>query len=73
MHSAMSARGGILSIPTAAVAANLSLDAAPGGCFCERLPNGGGVEHMRVTYVEPGKRIVLTGSLGPLLYKRRPA
>ena len=24
---------------------------------------------MRVTYVDPGKRIVLTGSLGPLLYE----
>jgi len=48
--------------------ANLSLALTPGGCFCERLPeSGGGVEHMRVAYVEPGKRIVLTGSLGPLL------
>lgn len=49
-------------------AANLSLDLKPGGCFCERLPNGGGVEHMRVTYVDPGKRVLLTGSLGPLLF-----
>jgi len=49
---------------------NLSLSAVPGGCFCERNPKaGGGVEHMRVAYVEPGKRIVLTGSLGPLLYE----
>jgi hypothetical protein len=24
---------------------------------------------MRVTYVEPGKRVLLTGSLGPLLYE----
>lgn len=48
-------------------AANLSLDLRPGGCWCEKLPGGGGVEHMRVAYVEPGKRIVLTGSLGPLL------
>ncbi|GLR47778.1 SRPBCC family protein [Sphingomonas astaxanthinifaciens] len=48
-------------------AANLSLDLRPGGCWCERLPRGGGVEHMRVAYVEPGKRVVLTGSLGPLL------
>src|SRR6266536_6129745 len=29
-------------------ARNLSLDAKPGGCFCERLPDGGGLEHMRV-------------------------
>lgn len=49
-------------------ASNLSLDLRPGGCLCERLPNGGGVEHMHVTYVDPGKRIVLTGSLGPLLF-----
>jgi len=50
--------------------ANLSLALTPGGCFCERIPKtGGGVEHMHVTYVEPGKRIVLTGALGPLLYE----
>ena len=50
--------------------ANLSLDLRPGGCFCERIPDGGGgIEHMRVTYVEPGKRAVLTGALGPLLYE----
>ena len=49
-------------------AANLSLSLTPGGCFCERFPDGGGIEHMRVTFVEPGKRVLLTGSLGPLLY-----
>ena len=48
---------------------NLSLSLQPGGCFCERLPGGGGMEHMRVVYVDPGKRIILTGSLGPLLYE----
>jgi hypothetical protein len=48
---------------------NLSLVLRPGGCFCERLPDGGGIEHMRVTFVDPGKRVVLTGSLGPLLYE----
>lgn len=50
--------------------ANLSLSLVPGGCFCERIPKtGGGVEHLRVTYVEPGKHVVLTGALGPLLYE----
>ncbi len=49
--------------------ANLRLSLAPGGCFCEQFPKGGGIEHMRVAYVEPGKRVVLTGSLGPLLYE----
>ena len=50
-------------------AGNLSLDLRPGGCFCERLDGGGGIEHLRVSYVEPGKRVVLTGALGPLLYE----
>jgi hypothetical protein len=49
--------------------ANLSLSLTPGGCFCERLPGGGGIEHMRVAYVVPGEQAVLTGSLGPLLYQ----
>ena len=49
--------------------ANLRLSLTPGGCFCERFPDGGGIEHMRVTYVEPGKRVVMTGALGPLLYE----
>ena len=48
---------------------NLSLSLDPGGCFCERLPDGGGIEHMKVAYVVPGERVVLTGSLGPLLYE----
>jgi len=50
-------------------ASNLSLTPVPGGCFCERFPGGGGIEHMRVTYVDPGKRILMTGALGPLLYE----
>lgn len=50
-------------------ASNMTLALKPGGCFCERLPDGGGIEHMRVTFVDPGKRVVLTGSLGPLLYE----
>ncbi len=50
--------------------ANLSLALNPGGCFCERFPKGGGgIEHMRVAYVEPGKQLILTGALGPLLYE----
>jgi hypothetical protein len=49
-------------------ATRLSLQLRPGGCFCERLDKGGGIEHLRVTYVQPDERAVLTGSLGPLLY-----
>lgn len=47
-------------------AANLSLEAVPNGCFCEKLPGGGGVRHMTVVYVEPNKLLRLTGGLGPL-------
>jgi hypothetical protein len=50
-------------------AARMSLQLRPGGCFCEPLEGGGGIEHMRVTYLMPGEQIVLTGSLGPLLYQ----
>jgi len=47
-------------------AANLSLGAASGGCFCERLPNGGSVLHMTTVYAAPGQKLVLSGALGPL-------
>lgn len=50
-------------------ASRMSLQLRAGGCFCEPLEGGGGVEHMRVSYLQPGERIVLTGSLGPLLYE----
>jgi uncharacterized protein YndB with AHSA1/START domain len=45
---------------------NLSLDATPGGCFCERLPGGGGVRHLTVAFASPGRLLRLTGALGPL-------
>ena len=54
-------------------AARMSLQLRPGGCFCETLDGGGGIEHMRVTFVQPGERVVLTGSLGPLLYEATAA
>jgi hypothetical protein len=50
-------------------AARLVLQMRPGGCFCESLEGGGGVEHMHVTMLKPGEEVVLTGSLGPLLYE----
>jgi hypothetical protein len=46
-------------------AANLNLDARAGGCWCESLPDGGSVEHLRVIFVSPGKVIRLRGALGP--------
>lgn len=47
---------------------NLTIDARPLGCFCERLPFGphSGVAHMMVTFVKPGETLRLTGGLGPL-------
>lgn len=47
-------------------AANLTLEPRAGGCFCEKLKNGGGVEHMRVVNVVPGELLRLQGGLGPL-------
>lgn len=47
-------------------AANLSLAAASGGCFCERLPNGGSVVHMTTVNAAPGRKLVVSGALGPL-------
>lgn len=45
---------------------NLSIDPKPGGCFCERLPNNGGVRHLTVVLLSPGRELRLTGALGPL-------
>jgi uncharacterized protein YndB with AHSA1/START domain len=45
---------------------NLTMDARPMGCWCEKLPEGGGVRHMEFVLVVPGKMLVLTGGLGPL-------
>jgi hypothetical protein len=55
-------------------AANLTLDARAGGCFCEILPDKaspkapprGSVEHMRVIYVERPRALRMVGALGPL-------
>jgi uncharacterized protein YndB with AHSA1/START domain len=45
---------------------NFSLSLGPGGCWCERLPGGGGARHMTVIAVEPGRLLDLEGDLGPL-------
>ena len=45
---------------------NLSMDDTPGGCFCERWNGKAGVWHMTVVYADPGKRLRLSGGLGPL-------
>jgi uncharacterized protein YndB with AHSA1/START domain len=45
---------------------NLSIDARPDGCFCEKLPGGGGVEHAKIIALIPGSLIRMSGALGPL-------
>jgi hypothetical protein len=47
-------------------AANMSLEAIAGGCWCEKLPAGGSVQHMRVLAAIPGSLLRLSGGLGPL-------
>lgn len=47
-------------------AENLYMDMSYGGCFCEKLANGGFAEHLHLAYAAPGKEIRLTGGLGPL-------
>ncbi|HEV8267266.1 MAG TPA: SRPBCC domain-containing protein [Thermoanaerobaculia bacterium] len=47
-------------------AANLSIDSKAGGCFCEKLENGGSIEHMRVVLAWPKQLFRMTGGLGPL-------
>lgn len=45
---------------------NLSIAAQAGGCFCEKLEDGGSVKHMEVVYVERRKMLRMSGGLGPL-------
>ena len=47
-------------------AANLYVKLKRGGCFCEKLPNGGRVEHLRLIYFSPGAELRFDGALGPL-------
>ncbi len=45
---------------------NLYIEARPNGCFCERLGKEAGVRHLEVVFAQPGKRLRLSGGLGPL-------
>ena len=47
-------------------AENLTIDDKAGGCFCEKLNNGGSVRHLEVVFAEPGKTLRMIGGLGPL-------
>jgi uncharacterized protein YndB with AHSA1/START domain len=44
---------------------NMTLDARAGGCWCEKLPDGGSVLHMTVVFADPGKLLRMRGALGP--------
>jgi uncharacterized protein YndB with AHSA1/START domain len=45
---------------------NLSIEEKPMGCFCEKMPGGGGVRHLEVVHFVPGKFLVMQGGLGPM-------
>lgn len=45
---------------------NLSLAPRAGGCFCEKLKDGGSVQHAGVLFAQPGQLLRLEGGLGPL-------
>lgn len=47
-------------------ASNLKLEPKAGGCFCERLPDGGSAQHGRVIFAQPAKLLRLQAALGPL-------
>ena len=47
-------------------ARNLKLDTRAGGCFCEKLADGGSVQHGRVLFAQPQKMLRLQAALGPL-------
>jgi len=46
--------------------ANFTMTLVPGGCFCEKLPNGGFAEHARIIFADPPRLLRLSGALGPL-------
>lgn len=43
----------------------LRIDEQAGGCFCETLDSASAV-HMQISVIEPNKKVVMTGGLGPL-------
>src|SRR5580704_16587142 len=45
---------------------NLSFEETAGGCFCEKLADGGSARHLVVLNLAPGKAVTLSGALGPL-------
>lgn len=46
--------------------ANLYIDSQATGCFCEKLPGKGSVQHARLIFVDKGKVLRMEGAFGPL-------
>lgn len=46
--------------------ANLYIDSQATGCFCEKLPGKGSVQHARLIFVDKGKMLRMEGAFGPL-------
>lgn len=46
--------------------ANLYLDSQATGCFCEKLPGKGSVEHGHIVYIEAPRVVRMASALGPL-------
>lgn len=46
--------------------ANLYIDSQATGCFCEKLPGKGSVQHARLIYVDKGRLLRMEGAFGPL-------
>ena len=51
---------------------NMTLEAVAGGCWCEKLDNGGSVQHLQVVYVAPGRALRLRGAARVLQYILSP-
>jgi len=45
---------------------NLYIDSQATGCFCEKLPGRGSVQHARLVFVDKGKMLRMEGAFGPL-------
>lgn len=46
--------------------ANLYIDSQATGCFCEKLPGKGSVEHAHLVFVDKGHLMRMRGAFGPL-------
>ncbi len=47
-------------------AAGFTMEPTAGGCFCEKLADGGSVQHMQIVNAQPGRSLTLRGGIGPL-------